>query len=83
MGDSKLLAKLSAGDVVAIDMKYHLKCLTSLYNRAKAVENQESLEGKQSNMIHSVAFAEIVVYVEEELSDSETPILKLADLVKM
>ena len=83
MGVTKLLAKLSAGDVVAIEMKYHLKCLTSLYNRAKAVESQETLKGQQDNMIHSVAFAELVVYVEEELSDKDTPILKLADLVKM
>ena len=31
--DSKLLAKLSAGDMIAIEAKYHAKCLIDLYNR--------------------------------------------------
>ena len=61
VGDTKLLATLSAGDVVAIEMKYHLKYLTSLYNHAKVVESQETLKCQQDNMIHSVAFAELVV----------------------
>ena len=59
------MAKLSAG-VVAIEMKYHLKCLISLYNRVKVMENRESLKGRH-DMIHSIAFAELIVYVEEEL----------------
>ena len=44
VGDTKLLAKLSEGDVIAIEMKYHLKCLVSLYNKAKAVEHQQPHE---------------------------------------
>ena len=28
--DGKLVAKLSAGDLIAIDAKYHVKCLVSL-----------------------------------------------------
>ena len=34
--DQQLLAKLSTGDLVAQDAKYHLGCLVSLYNRAAA-----------------------------------------------
>ena len=41
MGDTNLLAKLSAGDLVAIEMKYHLKCLISLYSCAKIMESKE------------------------------------------
>ena len=33
--DKPLLAKLSAGDMVAQDAEYHVKCLVSLYNRAR------------------------------------------------
>ena len=29
LGDSKLLAKLSEGDMIAIDARYHKQCLTS------------------------------------------------------
>ncbi len=32
-------------------------------------------------MIHSVAFAELLVYIEEELNEHDTPIMKLADLI--
>ena len=33
--DQGLLAKMSAGDLVAQEAKYHAQCLASLYNRAK------------------------------------------------
>ena len=31
--DTKILAKLSEGDMVALDAVYHTKCLAALYNR--------------------------------------------------
>ena len=33
--DTKLLAKLACGDMVAIDAQYHAKCLVKLYKRAQ------------------------------------------------
>ena len=32
LNDGKLLAKLNGGDVVALEVKYHLRCLQKLYN---------------------------------------------------
>ena len=40
--DEPLLAKLSAGDMVALDAEYHNKCLVSLYNRVRC--NKSSTE---------------------------------------
>ena len=37
-GDSLLLAKLSLGDMVALEAKYHTKCLLAFYNRARKVQ---------------------------------------------
>ena len=37
-GDSFLLAKLSLGDMVALEAKYYTKCLLALYNCAKKVQ---------------------------------------------
>ena len=37
-GDSLLMAKLSLGDMVAYEAKYHTKCLLTLYNRARKVQ---------------------------------------------
>ncbi len=80
----KLLAKLSGGDVVALEMKYHLKCIASLYRRAEAVEKGKAeLPEQVNNSNDSLAFAELVCFVEEELSNPDAPVLKLADIVKL
>jgi len=34
--DTNLLAKLASGDLVALEARYHTKCLAKLYNRARA-----------------------------------------------
>ncbi|KAG7175400.1 hypothetical protein Hamer_G001481 [Homarus americanus] len=39
-----LLAQLSEGDMVAREAKYHKRCLTFLYNRARAVSETEKRE---------------------------------------
>ncbi len=41
-GDSMLLAKLFAGDMVALEAKYHSKCLLALYHRAEKVHTERS-----------------------------------------
>lgn len=38
--DTALLAKLVPGDMIALEAKYHHKCLTSLYNRARTSRMQ-------------------------------------------
>ena len=35
LNDGKLLALLSGGDVVALELKYHSSCLAALYNRER------------------------------------------------
>ena len=46
------MAKLSAGNIIAIEAKYHCKCLVALYNRA-ARHNEET-------NFHGIAFPELV-----------------------
>ena len=46
--DKKLIAKLSAGDLVAQEAKYHLNCLTTVYNRERAFFRQQR-ENDQMN----------------------------------
>ena len=46
--DKQLLAKVSSGDLVASEAKYHAKCLVALYNaaaRAKTSEQNDNCEG--------------------------------------
>ena len=35
IGDTKVLAKLSAGDMIAIETKYHCKCLAVSYTKMR------------------------------------------------
>ena len=42
--DSKLLGKLSEGDMTATEAEYHKKCLTGLYSKLKSKRNDEKSE---------------------------------------
>ena len=56
LNDGKLLALLSGGDVVALELKYHSSCLAALYNRERAhiaAENQEKLCKSSQEIIQS------------------------------
>ena len=81
--DQSLLAKLSTGDLIALEAKYHVKCLVSLYNRVRQTRGSD--EQKDSCTINQgIALAELVTYIEDARADNEiVPIFKLADLIRM
>ena len=61
-----------------------MKCLTNLYRKAEAVKREKAEPSNQAeNLEESLVFAELVCFVEEELSNPAAPVLKLADLVKI
>ena len=80
--DEKLLAKLSAGDILAQELKYHTSCLIRLYRRAQPnTENNEERE----QMLNGLVFAELVEHIQEERDqapEDELTVFKLADLPK-
>lgn len=79
--DKPLLAKLSAGDLIAQEAKYHAKCLASLYNKARDVN---TLDSNVDDVNHGIAFAGLVSYIEEARMDSlVAPMFKLTDLVNL
>ena len=87
--DKRLPAKLSAGDVIAQDMKYHPACLTSLYNRErsckkKTEEKSHDDESEITTEVENIALAELVNYIFETVRNSEdTQAFRLADFVNM
>ena len=44
--DAELLVKLGAGDLVALEDKYHTPCLTSLYKKAQRVKGKAKKMGQ-------------------------------------
>jgi len=84
--DTKLLAKISAGDLIALEARYHSRCLVGLYNRAAAAEKNDSNEPFSScqQTQQSLAFAQLVEYIAEIMADTTTaPVFRLSDLVRM
>ena len=80
-----LLAKLLSGDMIAIEAKYHAKCLVSLYNDVRSLEiKSKSEEEKSMSSLHGISFASLVSYLEEHRDSGETaPVFKLADLTNL
>ena len=78
--DEKLLAKLSEGDLVALEASYHASCLASLYKKANnARENvQEDVDIQRPD---GIVLAELVAFIEEQrtYSEKDLPVFRLAE----
>ena len=87
LNDGRLLAKLSGGDAIAQELKYHVMCLADMYNRertyfrsTKRQEQEQTLEEDA----HPLAFSELVIYIVETKSSCEGPaVFRLADMVQL
>ena len=85
VNDYRLIGKLASGDMVAIEAKYHTKCLVGLYNQARKVKlslNSENVSSYKPIDIEELAFSELVAFIDESLEVEEPAVLKLSDLVK-
>ncbi len=81
--DTQLLAKLSSGDMVAIDAVYHKHCLTNLFTRYRSSTRQkQSIVGDDKLSYEAIAFAELVSYIEDIRLTDET-IVKLSKVVNL
>ena len=80
--DRKLLAKLSAGDMIALEAKCHRNCLTTLYNKARQATEKQEKEENYSHL-HGIAFAELVAYMEEMRDEESVSVFKLTDVVSL
>ena len=86
IGDKKLTAKLSEGDMVATEAKYHKNCLSKFYNQYRDYNNKKTAETRRIEQIKGIAFAEVVNFIEDTIeisSDEEVPVFKLTDLEDM
>ncbi|KAK3929499.1 Thymidine kinase, cytosolic [Frankliniella fusca] len=66
--DTKTLAFLAEGDLVAQDSKYHSVCVLNLYHKGK-----DTSEGKDNDdsTCESLAFADLLLYMHAQLEESE------------
>ena len=57
-----MLAKFAAGDIIAIEAKYHNRCICALFSRARLASPMDNDEVEAC--MHEKAFAELVVCLE-------------------
>ncbi len=83
LGDTKLLAKMSCGDMTALDVVHHKKCYTALYTRHRSLSRKSQSNVNNEMKLESVAFAELVLYMEEcqQKTQPTGSIFKLSELV--
>ena len=73
--DAQLLARIDGGDLIAKEMKYHLKCLTTLRNHyrshvRKLNQEEEKIIKDEERMSESRVFVELASHIEKAV-DSE------------
>ena len=68
-GTSNLLVKLSEGDMVATEAKYHLRCLTELYNQYRDFKRKTQLNNEESNFIEGICFTTIIWFIKFSFSN--------------
>ena len=78
--DLKLLTKLAASEMPAIDAYYHPGCLTALYNRLRSISSKEEENITTQLSLEAIALAELVAYIEDNAYET---VFKLFDLSKL
>ena len=74
LNDGKLLAKLSGGDAIAQELKYHCACLCSLYNRERShlrALEKEPFQSDSEPDIFPMVLSELVNYIVETSLSSD------------
>ena len=66
--------------MVAIDAQYHAQCLISFYNRGRQSKSSNEDENYISCDLESLAFAEVVSYIEECGKSDKNLVFQLCDL---
>lgn len=77
LGDGKLLARLTGGDIIAQEFKYHGVCLSALYNRERAhMRKLEKVEADNEPEpdVYNLVLSELVTYLVESSLSSKGPV---------
>lgn len=70
--NEKLLTKLSAGDMLAQEAKYHKSCSTTLSNQARSKMSKAAKVDDDEKLTPGIALAELISYIEESRAESKS-----------
>ena len=79
--DSLLLARISSGDLMATEAKYHFNCLSAFRNKYWSTQRAQksSSNSQEEEVIQVQVFAGLTLYTEESI-ESGNYIFKLSEL---
>jgi hypothetical protein len=82
--DFELLSRMSGGDLVAIEAKYHMRCLTNLRNRERAEDRRKRSEAtweaeEDERINESRAFVELIEFINDAV-ENDTHFFVLSEL---
>ena len=79
-----MLLRISGGDLVAIEAKYHFKCFSAYKSKYSSVQRAKSDNNlsNEVNIIQTQVFVELLSHIESSLETGNF-IFKLADLHRM
>ena len=83
--DERLIAKLTEGDFVATESKYHKSCLAEFYNKVTTFASKASTAEQEKSIAEGIVVAEIERYVREiiEVESDNIPVFYLQELKKL
>ena len=70
--ETELMARMEGSDLIVLEAKYHLHCLTVLRNRHRSLLRKEEQEGgapSEEEKMKARAFVELVTYIENCLEE--------------
>ncbi|WAQ99755.1 hypothetical protein MAR_024128 [Mya arenaria] len=81
--ETVLLAKLSTGDLISQEAKYHLKCYRELYHKTRVTDSDVD-QGQTESRVHGIVLSGLIAYIEESHRDvADVQIFKLSDLAQL
>ena len=80
--DERLVTKLSEGDLVATESKYHKTCLAEFYNKVRTFASKASTAEQEKSIVEGIVVAEIERYMREiiEVESDNIPFFYLKEL---
>ena len=80
--DERLIAKLSEGDLVATESKYHKSCLAEFYNKVRTFASKASIAEQEKSIVEDIVVAEIERYMRGiiEVESDNIPVFYLKEL---
>ena len=82
LNDAQLLARIVGGDMIAMEVKYHLKCMVNLRNHYRSLVRKSDNDAwvhTTERVIESHVFVELTTYIEQIVESGET-VFKLSEI---